>query len=102
LFVANKICSASHSFQKDKQKKKRCAASFDSLKLSCLLLALDCFQLSASLNEKEEKKLLVLVWFMLAKALFSSQKILQNFSDSPLHRIFRHMHEVLNIDKNKN
>jgi hypothetical protein len=35
-------------------------------------------------------------------ALFSSQKILQNFSDSPSHRIFRHMHEVLNIDKNKN
>jgi len=37
----------------------------------------------------------LLVW-----ALFSSQKILQNFSDS--HRIFRRMHEVLNIDKNKN
>jgi hypothetical protein len=36
------------------------------------------------------------------KALFSSQKILQNFSDFPSHRIFRHMHEVLNIDKNKN
>jgi len=35
-------------------------------------------------------------------ALFSSQKILQNFLDSPSHRIFRHMHEVLNIDKNKN
>jgi hypothetical protein len=33
------------------------------------------------------------------KTLFSSQKILQNFSDSPSHRIFRHMHEVLNIDK---
>jgi hypothetical protein len=32
-------------------------------------------------------------------ALFSSQKILQNFSDSPSHRIFRHMHETLNIDK---
>jgi hypothetical protein len=31
-----------------------------------------------------------LVWF---------QKILQNFSDSPSHRIFRHMHEALNIDK---
>ena len=30
------------------------------------------------------------------------QKNLQNFSDSPSHRIFRHMHEVLNIDKNKN
>jgi len=36
------------------------------------------------------------------KALFSSQKILQNFSDSPSHRIFRRMHEVLNIDENKN
>jgi hypothetical protein len=30
---------------------------------------------------------------------FSSQKILQNFSDSTSHRIFRHMHEALNIDK---
>ena len=37
-----------------------------------------------------------------AKALFSSQKILQNFSDSPSHRIFRRMHGVLNIDENKN
>jgi len=36
------------------------------------------------------------------KALFSSQKILQNFSDSPSHRIFRRMHRVLNIDENKN
>jgi hypothetical protein len=27
------------------------------------------------------------------------QKILQNFSDSPSHRIFGHMHEALNIDK---
>jgi hypothetical protein len=34
------------------------------------------------------------------EALFSSQKILQNFSDSPSHRIFGHMHEALNIDKN--
>jgi hypothetical protein len=33
------------------------------------------------------------------KVLFSSQKFLQNFSDSPSHRIFRHMHEALNIDK---
>ena len=36
------------------------------------------------------------------KALFSSQKNLQNFSYSPSHRIFRHMHGVLNIDENKN
>ena len=35
-------------------------------------------------------------------ALFSSQKNLQNFSDSPSHRIFRGMHEVLNINENKN
>jgi len=35
-------------------------------------------------------------------ALFSSKKILQNFSDSPSHRIFKRMHEVLNIDENKN
>jgi len=38
----------------------------------------------------------------IAQALCSSQKILQNFSDFSSHRIFRHMHEVLNIDKNKN
>jgi hypothetical protein len=31
--------------------------------------------------------------------LFSSQKILQNFSDFSSHRIFRHMYEALNIDK---
>jgi hypothetical protein len=36
------------------------------------------------------------------RALFSSQKILQNFSDSPSHQIFRRIHEVLNIDENKN
>jgi hypothetical protein len=34
-----------------------------------------------------------------SRALFSCQKILQNFSDSPSHRIFGHMHETLNIDK---
>jgi hypothetical protein len=33
------------------------------------------------------------------KVMFSSQKILQNFSDFPSHRIFGHMHEALNIDK---
>ena len=45
-----------------------------------------------------------MIWslFLVVKALFSSQKILQNFLDSPSHRIFRHMYEVLNIDKNKN
>jgi len=32
----------------------------------------------------------------------SFQKNLQNFSDYPSHRIFRRMHEVLNIDENKN
>ena len=36
------------------------------------------------------------------KALFSSQKLLQNFSDSLSHQIFRCMHGVLNIDENKN
>jgi len=35
-------------------------------------------------------------------ALFSFQKSLQNFSDYLLHQIFRRMHEVLNIDENKN
>jgi hypothetical protein len=41
-------------------------------------------------------------FILFIKALFSSSKILQNFSDSPSHRIFRRMHGVLNIDKNKN
>jgi len=36
------------------------------------------------------------------RALFSCLKILQKFSDSLLHRIFRRMHGVLNIDENKN
>jgi len=40
--------------------------------------------------------------YLFTMALFSSPKILQNFSDSPSHRIFRRMHEVLNINENKN
>jgi len=47
-------------------------------------------------------KLVLLYYGVYARALFSSQKILQNFSDFPSHRIFRRMHGVLNIDKNKN
>jgi hypothetical protein len=35
------------------------------------------------------------------KALFSSLWKPKNFQDSPSHRIFRHMHETLNIDENK-
>jgi hypothetical protein len=35
-------------------------------------------------------------------AQFSYPKILQIFSDFPSHRIFRHMHEVLNINKKYN
>jgi len=35
-------------------------------------------------------------------ALFSSQKILSNFLDSPSHRIFQYMYGALNIDENKN
>ena len=38
---------------------------------------------------------------MFSKALFRFLKILQNFPDYPSHRIFRHMHKVLNIDENK-
>ena len=40
--------------------------------------------------------------FLIYLALFSSRKVLQNFSDSPSHRIFRRMHGVLNINENKN
>jgi hypothetical protein len=36
------------------------------------------------------------------KALFTSIQKLKNFQDSPSHRIFIRMHEVLNVDKNKN
>jgi hypothetical protein len=53
-----------------------------------------------------EKKIMLNNWQVsssksgsLALGRFSSQKILQNFLNSPSHRIFRHMHEVLNIDK---
>jgi len=35
----------------------------------------------------------------MALALFTSLNILQNVTDSPSHRILRHMHEALNIDK---
>ena len=34
--------------------------------------------------------------------MFTSTKKLKNFQDSPSHRIFRRMHGVLNVDKNKN
>ena len=37
-----------------------------------------------------------------AKALFSFQKFCKIFSDFLSHRMFRRMHEVLNINKNKN
>jgi len=44
--------------------------------------------------------------FPLAKgcelALFSFLKKPKTFQDSPSHRILRHMHDTLNIDKNKN
>jgi len=36
------------------------------------------------------------------KALFSSPQKPKSFQDSLSHRIFRHIHEVLNIDENKN
>ena len=36
------------------------------------------------------------------QALFSSQKVPKNFQDFPSHRILRHIHETLDIDKNKN
>ena len=35
------------------------------------------------------------------KALFTSTQKPKIFQDSPSHRIFRRMHEVLNIDGNK-
>jgi len=47
------------------------------------------------------------IWKILQKFLgtkqgLTFQKILQNFSDSPSHQIFKRIHEVLNIDENKN
>jgi len=38
----------------------------------------------------------------LLKALFSSSQKPKSFQDFLSHRIFRHMHETLNIDENKN
>ena len=40
--------------------------------------------------------------FLFCMALFTSQKILQNFSHFSSHRIFRRIYGVLNIDENKN
>jgi hypothetical protein len=57
---------------------------------------------SSSKNALCKKKILRHIKFTMhawrTKAQFSSQKILQNFLDSPSHRIFGHMHEALNID----
>ena len=41
------------------------------------------------------------IWFSI-KALFSSPRNSKIFEDSLSHRILRHMHEILNIDENKN
>jgi len=46
--------------------------------------------------------LLVQTKLSFSQALFSSQKILQIFSNSPSHQIFRRIYEVLNINENKN
>jgi hypothetical protein len=37
-----------------------------------------------------------------SKALFTSSQKPKIFKDFPSHRIFKRMHEVLNIDENKN
>jgi len=62
---------------------------------SLLVLAAACF-----CNDQEPCPLLPAI--RVSRALFSFQKILQNFSDFLSHQIFRRMHKVLNIDKNKN
>jgi len=41
-------------------------------------------------------------WVMIVGDSLSSQKLLKNFQDFPSHRILGHIHEALNIDKNKN
>jgi len=39
---------------------------------------------------------------LLAKVLFSSQQKFKKIQNFPSHQILRHMHEALNINKNKN
>jgi hypothetical protein len=53
-------------------------------------------------TQREKKGKLQIQNKMQKLVLFSSQKNLQNFSDFPSHQIFRRMHEVLNVDENKN
>jgi len=53
-------------------------------------------------NANESVTVFVLQKKFGTKALYSSQNILQKVSKSPLHRILRHMHGALNIDKNNN
>jgi hypothetical protein len=48
---------------------------------------------------KRQDRLILVFSF---KALFTSTQKRKIFQDSPSHRIFRHMHGVLNIDENKN
>jgi len=63
------------------------------------------FYLPPSIGSSESESKIILqvaTASRVLRPLFSFQKILQNFSDSPSHRIFRRMHEVLNIDENKN
>ena len=45
----------------------------------------------------ENLKKLLIFWDELRPCLVS-----KNFQDFPSHRIFIHMHEALNVDKNKN
>ena len=42
------------------------------------------------------------VFFFYFEALFSSPRKPKNFQDFLSHRILWHMHEILNIDENKN
>jgi len=52
-------------------------------------------------TERYQKTINMFSWFD-HKALFTSTQNPKTFQDSPSHRIFRRMHEVLNINKIKN
>ena len=57
---------------------------------------------NASVGEELACAVVVVSSTLCRLGLVYFQKILQNFSDSPSYQIFRRMHEVLNIDENKN
>jgi len=61
-----------------------------------------CMHTSSILNKSIPRTHSSRTILSLTKALFSSPQKPKTFQDSSSHRILRHMHGTLNIDKNKN